>query len=83
MLHGAMNNLIRNYDNEKFYTITLQINNTTLPTNKEPKILGLALDPKLNYSKHIQNTTQKLSKQFTSWKPSQQHTGGSPKKHST
>ena len=40
-------------------TLTLQINNTTLPTNKEPKILGLTLDPKLTYSKHIQNTTQK------------------------
>ena len=40
-------------------TLTLQINNTILPTNKEPKILGLTLDPKLNYSKHIQNTTQK------------------------
>ena len=40
-------------------TLTLQINNTTLPTNKEPKILGLTLDPKLTYSKHIQNTTLK------------------------
>ena len=40
-------------------TLTLQINNTTLPTNKEPKILGLTPDPKLTYSKHIQNTTQK------------------------
>ena len=40
-------------------TLTLQINNTILPTNKEPKILALTLDPKLNYSKHIQNTTQK------------------------
>ena len=39
--------------------LTLQINNTTLPTNKEPKILGLSLDPKLTYSKHIQNTTLK------------------------
>ena len=28
-------------------TLTLQINNTTLPTNKEPKILGLTLDHKL------------------------------------
>ena len=33
-------------------TFTLQINNTTLSTNKEPKILGLTLDTKLNYSKH-------------------------------
>ena len=40
-------------------TLTLQINNTTLPTNKEPKILGLTLDPKITYSKHIQNTTLK------------------------
>ena len=40
-------------------TLTLQINNTTLPTNKKPKILELTLDPKLTYSKHIQNTTLK------------------------
>ena len=40
-------------------TLTLQINNTTLPINKEAKIQGLTLDPKLTYSKHIQNATLK------------------------
>ena len=34
-------------------TLTLQINSNTLPTNQEPKILGVTLDPKLTYSKHI------------------------------
>ena len=45
-------------------TLTLQINNATLPTNKEPKILGLTLDPKLTYSKHIQNTTIKAKQKM-------------------
>ena len=40
-------------------TLTLQINNTQLPTVKHPKILGLTLDPKLTYSNHIQNTTKR------------------------
>ena len=47
------------YPAEHNTTLTLQINNTIIPTNKEPKILGLTLDPKLTYSKHRQNTTQK------------------------
>ena len=42
-------------------TLTQQINNTILPTNKEPKILGLTLDPKLTYSKHIKNTTSQAN----------------------
>ena len=36
-------------------TLTLQINNTTLPTSKEPKILGITFDPKYTFTKHIQN----------------------------
>ena len=39
--------------------LTLQINNTTVPTVKNPKILGLTFDPRLNFSKHIQTTTEK------------------------
>ena len=39
--------------------LTLQINNTQVPTVKNPKILGLTFDPKLNFSKHIQNTKEK------------------------
>ena len=37
----------------------LQINNITIPTVKNPKVLGITLDPKLNFSQHAQNTTQK------------------------
>ena len=40
-------------------TLTLTIDNTTLPTVKHPKILGLTLDPKLTYSQHIHNTVSK------------------------
>ena len=39
--------------------LTLRINNTTLPTVKHPKILGLTLDPKLTYAQHIQNTLKR------------------------
>jgi hypothetical protein len=40
-------------------TLTLKIDNTILPTVKNPKILGLTLDPKLTYNKHVQNITTK------------------------
>ena len=43
-------------------TLNLQINNTTLPTNREPTILGLTLDPKLTYNKQLQKSTQKDNK---------------------
>ena len=39
--------------------LALQIDNTIVPTVKNPKILGLTFDPKLNFSKHIQATTEK------------------------
>ena len=39
--------------------LALQIDNTTIPTVKNPKILGLTFDPKLNFGKHIQETTGK------------------------
>ena len=42
-------------------TLSLRINNETLPTIKNPKILGLTLDPKLNYSAHIQNTLKRAN----------------------
>ena len=42
-------------------TLSLQINNEILPTIKNPKILGLTLDPKLNFSAHIQNTLKRAS----------------------
>jgi hypothetical protein len=46
--------------------ITLQ--NKTLDTIKHPKILGLTLDPKLTYNKHIQNTKTKAQKTLNIYK---------------
>ena len=43
-------------------TLTLEIDNTILPTIKEPKILGLTLDPKLTFNKHIQGAIEKSKK---------------------
>jgi len=40
-------------------TLTLKIQNTELPTTRNPKILGVTFDPKLTYSQHIKQTTQK------------------------
>jgi hypothetical protein len=42
--------------------LTLNIENTRLPTVKNPKILGLTLDPKLTYNEHIKQTTKKANK---------------------
>ena len=42
--------------------LELQIDNITLPMNINPKILGLILDPKLTYNKHIEITTTKARK---------------------
>ena len=39
-------------------TLDLKIDNTTLPTVRNPKILGLTFDPKLTYGQHIQTCTQ-------------------------
>ena len=41
--------------------LTLDIDNTRLPTVKNPKILGLTFDPKLTYSNHIQTMTKKAN----------------------
>ena len=42
--------------------LELQIDNITLPMNINPTILGLTLDPKLTYNKHIKITTTKARK---------------------
>jgi len=42
-------------------TLGLHINNGLLPGIKNSKILGLTLDPKLNYSEHIQSTLSRAS----------------------
>merc|ERR1711984_66800 len=42
--------------------LPLSINNNILDTNQHPKILGLTLDPKLNYAHHIKLTKEKAQK---------------------
>jgi len=42
--------------------LNLSINNITIPTVKNPKVLGVTFDPKLNFSTHIKNTTEKVKK---------------------
>ena len=43
-------------------TLNLSINNIIIPTVKHPKILGLTLDPKLNFSEHFRITKEKAEK---------------------
>jgi len=43
-------------------TIKLTINDVSIPTVKNPKILGLHLDPKLNFREHLNITKDKASK---------------------
>ena len=43
-------------------TLTITINNDLIPTEKNPKILGLTFDPKLNFIEHIKITKEKASK---------------------
>ena len=40
-------------------TLNLSINNVTIPTVKNPKMLGLIMDPGLNFSEHIKTTKEK------------------------
>ena len=44
--------------------LELQLENITLPMNINPKLLGLTLDPKLTYNKHIKITTTKARKRI-------------------
>ena len=47
----------------EFNTILdLTINNTIIPTVKNPKILGLILDPKLTVKDHVNKTKEKADK---------------------
>src|SRR6476469_4088170 len=45
-------------------TLNLRINNTLIPTVKIPKILGVTLDPKLNFAEHTRITKEKADKSF-------------------
>ena len=42
--------------------LRLKIDNITLPTETHPKILGLTLDPKLTFNRHIENSSTKAKK---------------------
>ena len=43
-------------------TLSLTINNKIIPTVKNPKFLGLHLDPQLTFNRHIEQTKEKASK---------------------
>src|SRR6476619_4301071 len=43
-------------------TLNLRINNNLIPTVKNPKILRVALDPKLNFAEHTRITKEKAKK---------------------
>jgi hypothetical protein len=43
-------------------TLNLKINNTIIPTDKNPKILGINFDPKLTFKNHIDITDKKAKK---------------------
>src|SRR5688572_25011431 len=48
-------------------TLNLTINNTTIPTVKNPKILGLTLDPAFTFAEHAKITKEKArSEEHTS-----------------
>ena len=42
--------------------LLLQLDNTRLPTIRNPKILGLTFDPKLTFSEHIKTSKDKAGK---------------------
>jgi hypothetical protein len=46
------------YNNE----LTLTINKIKIPTVKNPKILGIIFDPKLNFGEHVKQTKEKANK---------------------
>ena len=46
--------------------LDLTINNNALPMATHPKVLGLTLDPKLTYSRHIHNISVQAHKPFKS-----------------
>src|SRR6201990_617111 len=43
----------------------VKLNNTIIPLNKFPKILGLTYDTHFNFSKHIQNITNSANRKLT------------------
>ena len=57
-------------------TPNLQINNTPIPTVKNPKILGLTLDPKLTFTPHTQNIIQKARRRLAPLRSISAHSWG-------
>ena len=47
---------------ESSHNLSLTINNTTIPTIRNPKILGVTFDPKLTFSTHINTIAEKAKK---------------------
>ena len=45
-------------------TLSLKLNNQTLTTTKQPKILEITVNPKLTFSQHINVTSLKENKQI-------------------
>ena len=50
------------FSNEISIQLPIYINNTLVPTEKHPKILGVTLDPLLNFGQHVKLTKDKVTK---------------------
>ena len=50
------------WSNEIGMELPIFIDGTRVPTTKEPKILGVTLDPTLSFKYHVKNTRDKLNK---------------------
>src|SRR6476661_1055901 len=61
-------------------TLNLRINNTLIPTVKNPKILGVTLAPKLNFAEHTRITKDKADKSLNVVKALTSTTWGKQKK---
>ena len=82
----TLNNLILNADKTTCTLFTsrpteysaqlgLKIQNTTLPMNIHPKILGVTLDPKLTYNTHRQHSHQSMQITTDKLSPHLDHVG--------
>ena len=62
--------------------LNFSINNITIPTVKTPKILGLTLDPALNFGEHIRIAKEKQIRPSESSRHSNPLHGANKKRHS-
>ena len=58
--------LRKNY--HKTYNLNLRIKNTLIPIDPHPIFLGITLDPKLNFKKHLETLVNKISKKVNLFK---------------